>query len=47
LADAALARGVDVIHLLPGGAFRYHALSPLAQVDNGTVAYPTLFDQGK
>jgi uncharacterized protein (DUF488 family) len=32
IADAASARGVDVIHLLPGGGFRHHEY------------YPSLFD---
>ena len=30
LADAVVARGVDVIHLLPGGGFRYHLRAQLA-----------------
>ncbi len=48
LADAVVARGVDVIHLLPGGGFRYHTLSPLARVTSeGIVTYPTLLDAGE
>lgn len=30
VADAAVERGVDVIHLLPGGGFRYHEPAQLA-----------------
>jgi len=35
IADAAAARGVDVIHLLPGGGFRHHEY------------HPGLFDEGE
>ena len=47
LADAVLARGIDVIHLLPSGGFRYHQLSPLARASEGAVTYPTLLDGGE
>ncbi len=47
LADAVLARGTDVIHLLANGGFRYHELSPLARVSNDVVTYPTLLDRGE
>lgn len=47
LADAVLARGIDVIHLLASGGFRYHPLSPLARVSEGAVTYPTLLDGGE
>lgn len=46
LADAALARGVDVIHLLAGGGFRSHSLTAHARVGDasGLVTYPSLLD---
>lgn len=45
LADAVVARGLDVIHLLTGGGFRTHSLTPHARVDaHGSVTYPTLLD---
>lgn len=47
LADAVLARGTDVIHLLAGGGFRYHQFSPLARVSEAVVTYPTLLDGGE
>lgn len=46
LADAAVARGVDVIHLLANGGFRSHSLTAHARVHagSGLVTYPSLFD---
>ena len=41
LSDAAVARGVRVVHLI-GGTQREHELSPLAKVDDGIVTYPAL-----
>lgn len=47
LADAMVARGVDVIHLLgSSGGFRSHSLTAHARVDeeSGRVTYPSLLD---
>jgi uncharacterized protein (DUF488 family) len=41
LADAVLARGIEVVHLLPGSQ-RPHTLSPHARVEGGRVSYPAL-----
>jgi uncharacterized protein (DUF488 family) len=41
IADALVARGVEVLHLV-GGKERPHALSPHARVQDGRVAYPAL-----
>lgn len=50
LADAAVAMGLDVVHLLAGGGFRYHELTPHARVRKvgaeALVTYPTLLDDG-
>jgi uncharacterized protein (DUF488 family) len=43
LADAALARGRGVTHLLPSGAKRPHELSPLASIEGESVTYPGLW----
>lgn len=40
IADALLARGWRVVHLLPGGREEEHALNPDAVVDAGRVHYP-------
>lgn len=47
LADALLARGVEVLHLLDAEAVRPHALHPAAVIADDRVAYPAdpdLFD---
>jgi len=41
IADALVARGVEVEHLI-GGSRRRHALSPMARVEDGRVTYPAL-----
>jgi len=41
LADALVARGVEVLHLV-GGKERRHTLSPHARVQDGRVAYPAM-----
>jgi uncharacterized protein (DUF488 family) len=41
IADALVARGVTVLHLL-GGKSRPHTLSPVARVQDGRVTYPGL-----
>ncbi|HLF71603.1 MAG TPA: DUF488 domain-containing protein [Dehalococcoidia bacterium] len=41
IADALLARGVEVVHLI-GGKPREHALTPSARVEDGRVSYPAL-----
>ena len=41
LSDAAVARGVRVVHLI-GTSQREHVLAPHAKVENGLVTYPAL-----
>ena len=41
IADALVARGVEVEHLI-GGSRRRHALSLMARVEDGRVTYPAL-----
>ncbi len=40
IADALLARGWTVVHLLADGRRERHALSPHAVIDDGRVSYP-------
>ena len=40
IADALLARGIEVIHLLGAGQARAHKLTPFARVEGGRVTYP-------
>jgi uncharacterized protein (DUF488 family) len=42
IADALLARGVPVRHILPTGVAKPHRLSEFAKVDHGRVTYPGL-----
>jgi uncharacterized protein (DUF488 family) len=42
IADALLARGVPVRHILPTGEAKPHRLSDFAKVDRGQVTYPGL-----
>jgi uncharacterized protein (DUF488 family) len=39
IADALMARGVDVIHLMPGGKAQAHKLHPAARLDGTNVIY--------
>jgi uncharacterized protein (DUF488 family) len=41
LSDAAVARGVRVVHLI-GASQREHVLAPHAKVEDGVVTYPAL-----
>ena len=41
LSDAVLARGIAVVHVIPGSE-RPHELSPHARVEDGSVRYPAL-----
>ena len=41
IADALLARGWEVVHLLPGGSQESHALSPHAVSTGERVSYPS------
>lgn len=43
IADAAVARGVEVFHILLDGSLRAHNFSPFGQVADGVVTYPGLF----
>jgi uncharacterized protein (DUF488 family) len=47
LADALVARGHDVVHILAEGSTRPHTLNPLARVrpDDGTLVYPAAADE--
>jgi uncharacterized protein (DUF488 family) len=40
VADALLARGIDVRHLLGGGRTQVHTLTPFARVEGERVTYP-------
>ncbi len=40
IADAAVARGIEVAHIMNGGVLKPHALTFFAKVDNGRVRYP-------
>ena len=42
IADALVARGLDVRHIMGGGAPPAHQLTPFARVSGGQVAYPAL-----
>jgi uncharacterized protein (DUF488 family) len=41
LADAVVARGIEVIHIMGAGSTRPHAINPAARVQaDGTIQYP-------
>jgi hypothetical protein len=40
LADALVARGIPVEHILSGGRRDVHSLTPFARIENGRVTYP-------
>jgi len=40
LADALVARGIPVEHILSGGRRDVHSLTPFARIENGRVIYP-------
>jgi uncharacterized protein (DUF488 family) len=42
LADALVARGIDVLHILSAAPAAPHQLNPMARVDGGRVTYPSL-----
>ncbi|HUK19855.1 MAG TPA: DUF488 domain-containing protein [Bryobacteraceae bacterium] len=46
VADALLARGVPVEHILSASAANPHKLTPFAAVEGGKVTYPGLFPAG-
>jgi uncharacterized protein (DUF488 family) len=42
IADALVARGIDVLHLLGKGKEEAHTMTPWAKVEDGRVTYPGL-----
>jgi uncharacterized protein (DUF488 family) len=42
IADALVAQGIEVVHLLGKGKTRTHELTPAARVDDGQLSYPSL-----
>ncbi|MGE5245522.1 MAG: DUF488 family protein [Betaproteobacteria bacterium] len=44
IADALVARGIEVRHIMEGGAAQPHKLTAFARVSEGRVTYPSLLD---
>ncbi len=44
VADALVARGVEVRHILAPGSAPLHTLTPFSRVEGGKVTYPAVYD---